>query len=168
MELGFPFPARIEPPPPFCIPSAPSSSPTAVTDQCSKPPLPTRVGDQALTLPGEAGRTITSSSLTWGRVGKWGGGLKHSPFPATPLPQQAATPHAQSEVTAPGIKLGREGDGLLAVPWELTDTTLQSPGEKVPLFRITSQPALRPSEDAWKVPGPAVGLVEATSPSIPP
>ena len=167
MELGFPFPARIKPPPPFYIPSAPSSSPTAVTDQRSQPPLPTPVGDQALPLPR---RSWADNYKLFPHLGRSGevAGLNHSPFPATPLPQQAATPHAQSEVTAPGIKLGREGDGLLAVPWELADTTLQSPGKKVSLFLITSQPALRPSEDVWRVPGAAVGAVEATSPSIPP
>lgn len=46
----------------------------------------------------------------------------------------------------------------MAVPPELAETTLPSPG-KVSLFPITSPPALKLTKDARRVPGPAAGAL---------
>lgn len=130
----------VKPPTPFCILPCTRVHHSCHVSTFQSSPLPKKTrGAHSL---GEVGQTQALLSL---ERSEEVGVLKHSPFSASPLPQQVATPHAHSEGTAPGTKLGREGGGLLGMPRELADRTLQSQGKTS--FPITAQRALRSTED---------------------
>lgn len=167
MELRFPLPAPVNPPPAFGIPRTSSSS-TAVADQRPKPPHPphpTPAGPWCAHSLGEAEGTMTTlpqrgEGWARGRVNSRPS-LQH-PFPAS------ATPQPDSEVTAPGTRLEREGTGLLAVPWELADKPLQSPAENriPPPHHLPNR--IKALGSRLEGAGPSVGATAASSLPIPP
>lgn len=116
MELRFPFPEPVNPPP-FGIPPGTSCSPQLSPISVPSLPTPSPAGPRCAHSLGDGEGTMTT--LPQRGEGARGAGktlaLLCCPFPAS------ATPLSDSEVTASGTKLEREGAGLLAVPWKLKD-----------------------------------------------
>ncbi|KAM9676673.1 uncharacterized protein ACBT57_004326 [Dama dama] len=91
--------------------------------------------------------------------------------PSLPTPLRrgpGATPQPDSEVTAPGTRLEREGAGLLAVPRELADKPLQSPAENRirPPHHLPNR--IKALGSRLEGAGPAAGAAAASSLPIPP